>query len=54
MIETAGAPLHAFMVKQTRMKDVTMFAEMAKSGPYRDAQRHPLLGAAARVRHAAS
>jgi flagellar biosynthetic protein FliP len=34
MIERAGAPLHAFMVKQTRIKDVTMFAEMAKSGPY--------------------
>ncbi|MES2754239.1 MAG: flagellar type III secretion system pore protein FliP [Pseudomonadota bacterium] len=34
MIKTAGAPLHAFMVKQTRMKDVTMFAQMAKSGPY--------------------
>jgi len=34
MIQTAGAPLHAFMVKQTRVKDVTMFAEMAKSGPY--------------------
>ena len=34
MITTAGVPLHAFMVKQTRIKDVTMFAEMAKSGPY--------------------
>ena len=34
MIEAAGKPLHAFMVKQTRLKDVTMFAEMAKSGPY--------------------
>jgi flagellar biosynthetic protein FliP len=34
MIEAAGKPLHAFMVKQTRIKDVTMFAEMAKSGPY--------------------
>jgi len=34
MIETAGRPLHAFMVKQTRVKDVTMFAELAKSGPY--------------------
>ncbi|MDR6114075.1 MULTISPECIES: flagellar type III secretion system pore protein FliP [unclassified Sphingomonas] len=34
MIKTAGAPLHAFMAKQTRVKDVTMFAEMAKSGPY--------------------
>ena len=34
LITTAGAPLHAFMAKQTRVKDVTMFAEMAKSGPY--------------------
>ena len=34
MIQTAGAPVHAFMMKQTRMKDVTMFAQMAKSGPY--------------------
>jgi flagellar biosynthetic protein FliP len=34
LISTAGAPLHDFMSKQTRVKDVTMFAEMAKSGPY--------------------
>ena len=34
MIATAAKPLHAFMVKQTRVKDVTMFAGMAKSGPY--------------------
>ncbi|MFN3676499.1 MAG: flagellar type III secretion system pore protein FliP [Sphingomonas pseudosanguinis] len=34
MIKAAGAPLHAFMAKQTRVKDVTMFAQMAKSGPY--------------------
>ena len=34
MITTAGVPLHAFMVKQTRIKDVTMFAQIAKSGPY--------------------
>ena len=34
MIQSAGAPLHAFMAKQTRVKDVTMFARMAKSGPY--------------------
>lgn len=34
MIRTAGAPLHDFMAKQTRMKDLTMFAQMAKSGPY--------------------
>ena len=34
MIKTAGVPLHAFMLKQTRMKDITMFAQIAKSGPY--------------------
>ena len=27
--------MHAFMAKQTRVKDLTMFAQMAKSGPYR-------------------
>jgi len=34
MIEAGGKPLHAFMVRQTRVKDVTMFAGIAKSGPY--------------------
>jgi flagellar biosynthetic protein FliP len=34
LIQTAAAPLHTFMAKQTRVKDVTMFAQMAKSGPY--------------------
>lgn len=34
MIRTAGAPLHDFMAKQTRVKDLTMFAEMAKAGPF--------------------
>jgi flagellar biosynthetic protein FliP len=34
MIKTAGVPLHDFMMKQTRTKDITMFAEMAHSGPY--------------------
>ena len=34
MIKTAAVPLHAFMLKQTRKKDITMFAEIAKSGPY--------------------
>jgi flagellar biosynthesis protein FliP len=41
MIQAAGAPLHAFMTKQTRVKDVTMFAELAKSGPYRSANDIP-------------
>ncbi|WP_375396761.1 flagellar type III secretion system pore protein FliP [uncultured Sphingomonas sp.] len=35
MISRAGAPLHAFMIRQTRMKDLKMFADMARSGPYR-------------------
>src|SRR3546814_12755651 len=34
MIKTAGAPLHYFMMKQTRTKDLTRFAQMANSGPY--------------------
>ena len=34
MIQAAGAPLHAFMTKQTRKKDLTMFAGMAKTGPF--------------------
>ena len=34
MIRQGGRPLHAFMIKQTRTRDLTMFAEMAKSGPY--------------------
>nr|WP_235532765.1 flagellar type III secretion system pore protein FliP [Sphingomonas sp. Leaf412] len=41
LIQTAGAPLHAFMVKQTRVKDLTMFAQMAKSGPYRSTNDVP-------------
>ena len=41
MIEAAGAPLHAFMSKQTRMKDLGMFAQMAKSGPYAKAADVP-------------
>lgn len=34
MIKTAGTPLHDFMMKQTRKKDITMFAEMAHEGPF--------------------
>ncbi len=33
LIETAGEALHGFMLKQTRVKDVTMFADMANTGP---------------------
>ena len=41
MIEGAGTALHGFMVKQTRTKDVTMFAQMAKSGPYAKSEDVP-------------
>ena len=41
MIQAAGAPLHDFMSKQTRKKDLTMFAELAKSGPYQSAKDIP-------------
>jgi len=34
MIATAAKPLHGFMLRQTRMKDITLFAQIAKSGPY--------------------
>jgi len=34
LIKTAATPLHGFMIKQTRMKDITMFSQIAKSGPY--------------------
>ncbi|WP_448662890.1 flagellar type III secretion system pore protein FliP [Sphingomonas sp. CJ20] len=34
MIAGTGTALHGFMIKQTRNRDVKMFADMAKSGPY--------------------
>jgi flagellar biosynthetic protein FliP len=34
MIAGTGDALHGFMIKQTRNRDVKMFADMAKSGPY--------------------
>jgi flagellar biosynthetic protein FliP len=34
MIEGSGAALHGFMIKQTRNKDLKLFADMAKSPPY--------------------
>jgi len=33
-IERAGLPLHEFMLAQTRDKDLTMFTEIANTGPY--------------------
>jgi flagellar biosynthetic protein FliP len=41
MIQAAGAPLHAFMTKQTRVKDLTMFADLAKTGPFARPQDVP-------------
>lgn len=41
LIETGGKSFHAFMLKQTRVKDVTMFAGIAKSGPYANKQDVP-------------
>ena len=34
MIEGTGKALHGFMIKQTRNRDVKMFADMAKAGPF--------------------
>ncbi len=34
MIKTAGVPLHGFMMKQTRVKDITMFSQIAKTGQF--------------------
>lgn len=34
MIKTAGVPLHAFMVKQTRVKDIQMFSTIAKADKF--------------------
>lgn len=33
-VERASVPLHEFMLAQTREKDLTMFSEIAKKGPY--------------------
>ena len=41
MIKIAAVPLHSFMAKQTRKKDITMFAGIAKSGPYQKADDIP-------------
>jgi flagellar biosynthetic protein FliP len=41
MIEKAGEPLHAFMLKQTRVKDITMFAGIAKAPPIAKPQDTP-------------
>ena len=41
MIKAGAMPLHSFMAKQTRKKDITMFAGIAKSGPYQKAEDIP-------------
>lgn len=41
MIEKSGEHLHAFMLKQTRNKDVKLFADMAKAGPFATPQDVP-------------
>ncbi len=41
MIKTAAVPLHSFMLKQTRKKDIALFAQIAKSGPYTNAADVP-------------
>jgi len=41
MISRSGDALHGFMIKQTRTKDVTLFAGLAKSGPYAKPQDVP-------------
>ncbi|MEI9850222.1 MAG: flagellar type III secretion system pore protein FliP [Sphingomonas sp.] len=41
MIKESGTPLHAFMLKQTRSKDLKMFADMAKTGPIAEPKDTP-------------
>ncbi|WP_033921894.1 flagellar type III secretion system pore protein FliP [Sphingomonas sp. 37zxx] len=41
VIEIGGQSLHAFMLKQTRKKDITMFSDIAKTGPYATPQDVP-------------
>ncbi|WP_136163010.1 flagellar type III secretion system pore protein FliP [Sphingomonas flavalba] len=41
MVERSGDVLHGFMLKQTRVKDVTMFANIAKVGPFAKPQDVP-------------
>ena len=41
MISRGGVQLHAFMLKQTRKKDIEMFSGLAKSGPYATPQDVP-------------
>ncbi|MCW8932540.1 MAG: flagellar type III secretion system pore protein FliP [Gammaproteobacteria bacterium] len=40
-VERASIPLHEFMLAQTREKDLTMFSEIAKKGPYNSPEDVP-------------
>ena len=40
-VKRAAIPLHEFMMAQTREKDLTMFTEIAKEGPYQTAEDVP-------------
>ncbi len=42
-IKKASVPLHEFMLAQTREKDLTMFSEIAKKGPYQDPADVPFM-----------
>ena len=41
MIQKAGVPLHNFMMRQTRKTDIKLFADIAKSGPYKSTAEVP-------------
>ena len=41
MISRGGEQMHAFMLKQTRKKDIEMFSGLAKTGPYATPQDVP-------------
>ena len=40
-LEKGGAPLHAFMLRQTRESDLALFARIAKQTPMQDASQVP-------------
>ncbi|MFK5892730.1 MAG: flagellar type III secretion system pore protein FliP [Pseudomonadota bacterium] len=40
-IKRAGVPLHEFMIAQTREKDLQMFADIAKKGPFQNKSEVP-------------
>ena len=40
-LKRVGVPLHDFMLAQTREKDLTMFSDIAKKGPYNDKTEIP-------------